>query len=83
MPEMKPTVYVSDKDLPAIKDWKIGETYEMLVQVKMTSVSQHERGRTNAVLQIQDMMVPEEKDIKDMDDSEFAEHMSEMKRKDY
>lgn len=36
----KPTLYLTAKDLPEIKSWKVGQTYEVIVQMKMAS--QHE-----------------------------------------
>lgn len=84
MPKMKPSIYVSDKDLPAIKTWKIGEEYEMIVKVKMTSVSTHEGAGTNATLEVQDFMIPEDdRKVSEMNDSDFMEHMAETKRKQY
>lgn len=34
----KPSLSIDAKDLPAIKDWKIGKTYDLCVQVKMVSI---------------------------------------------
>lgn len=31
----KPSLMLTDKDLPAIKDWKVGKTYNMEIVVKM------------------------------------------------
>jgi hypothetical protein len=33
--KMPPSVYVDEKQLPAIRDWKVGETYDMLIKAKM------------------------------------------------
>lgn len=35
----KPTLSIDAKDLPGIKSWKIGETYELVVKAKVTSLS--------------------------------------------
>lgn len=39
-PKMIPTLRVDDQDLPAIRDWKVGQTYELSVKVKMISSRQ-------------------------------------------
>ena len=41
MESIKPTLHLTVKDLPVIKDWKIGKTYQFTLQVKLTSMSQH------------------------------------------
>jgi hypothetical protein len=40
--DMKPYLSLSTKDLPAVKDWKIGQTYKLEVEVKMTGANQYE-----------------------------------------
>lgn len=35
----KPSLSIDSKDLPAIKDWKIGKTYELVVKVKLVNLS--------------------------------------------
>lgn len=34
----KPSLSIDAKDLPAIKDWKIGQTYNLCVTVKMVEI---------------------------------------------
>jgi hypothetical protein len=34
----KPSLSIDAKDLPAIKDWKIGHTYDLQVTAKMVSI---------------------------------------------
>lgn len=41
MPESKPTLYLTDKDLPDIKSWNTGETYKLEITVKQVSKSEH------------------------------------------
>lgn len=36
----KPKVYVDAEDLPAIKDWKVGETYNIQAKVKLVFQSE-------------------------------------------
>ena len=46
-----PSLHLSDKDLPAIKKWKVGKTYNLTVQVRQTSLSVDDRG-THASFEI-------------------------------
>lgn len=36
MKRPKPAISLDDKDLPAIKDWEVGKTYEIKAKIKMT-----------------------------------------------
>jgi len=36
----KPTLSLDAKDLPAIKDWKVGKSYKIEVTAKMVSMSE-------------------------------------------
>lgn len=36
----KPRIYLSSKMLPAIKDWEIGEKYDIMISVKQESMRQ-------------------------------------------
>ena len=38
-----PNISFSAKELPEIKEWKVGNEYEMTIKVKMTSFSKNER----------------------------------------
>lgn len=40
--EMKPTLQLGEKDLPAIKDWKVGGKYKIVVEVEQTRLSKGE-----------------------------------------
>lgn len=42
MGPMHPSLSLSEKDLPAIKNWKVGQTYTILVKAKQTAMSQGE-----------------------------------------
>lgn len=42
MPEMKPTVYLSKKDLPEIEDWEVGKKYKLVMEVEMVSRNENE-----------------------------------------
>lgn len=37
--EYYPTVYLDNKTLPEAKDWKVGTTYEVTLQLRMTGFS--------------------------------------------
>ena len=36
---MKPYLSLSEKDLPEIKEWEVGNDYKLLVEIKMTNKS--------------------------------------------
>lgn len=41
MDEMKPTIHLSDKDLPAISKWKVGQTYTVTMKIRQTGVHEN------------------------------------------
>lgn len=43
IPYFAPSFHVSDKQIPEIKDWKVGEKYQMVIEVEMKSMSSHKR----------------------------------------
>lgn len=87
----KPHIHVTEDNLPEIKDWEVGKTYEVVVQVKMISKSQGDmymampgdmnQKKFSASLEVENMEVSEEKDVKDMTDKEFSTYSAEEKRK--
>lgn len=40
----KPTLYLTDKDLPELKDWETGKTYKLDITVKQVSKSERDTG---------------------------------------
>jgi hypothetical protein len=82
MDMMKPSLYVTEKELPEIKQWKIGEDYEIVVKVKMTNLHLSE-GAASATLVIDEMTIPSEEkdDIKEMTDKEFMGYSAKAKQK--
>lgn len=48
---MKPSLYVTAKDLSAIKDWKVGKKYKLELEVTMRSATQ-DLERTSASFEI-------------------------------
>lgn len=62
MGEYKPTLSLTTKELPEIANWKVGETYEIVLKVKQTSLSQDEYDgtkKTRASFEIQNASVEE------------------------
>lgn len=47
-----PTIYLSSKDLPDIKNWKVGETYTLIIQAKQTSMREDEDKKIEASFDI-------------------------------
>lgn len=45
-PDFRPSFSLSEKDLPEIKDWKIGQKYMLEMEVEMVSASKNEYGRS-------------------------------------
>lgn len=43
MADYPPTLCLDSKNLPEIKDWKVGQTYEVSLKIKQTSMSTSER----------------------------------------
>ena len=43
MPEMKPMIHLNSKDLPAIKNWKVGGKYKVTMMLKQKSMSIDDR----------------------------------------
>ena len=46
IPKMSPMVHLDVNDLPAIKDWKVGGDYKILLNVKQTSEMKDEMGHS-------------------------------------
>lgn len=47
MPEpmhMVPTLHLTDKDLPVIKEWKVDQTYEVALKIKQTGIRTQDYG---------------------------------------
>lgn len=87
MDTFKPTLYVSDKDLPQIKDWEVGEEYELIIKVKQRSFNEMQnRDGTKTIsseLEVTDFVVPEmeDQDISMMDNEEFSDYSTKMRKK--
>ncbi len=43
---MLPSFSVTEKDLPEIKDWKVGKTYKLEIEVEVVSMGKNEYGKS-------------------------------------
>jgi len=43
---MLPSFSVTEKDLPEIKDWKVGKSYTLQVEVEVVSMGKNEYGKS-------------------------------------
>lgn len=66
--DMMPSFHVTTKQMPEIKNWKVGEKYKMVIEVRQKSAHQME-GHMEAGFEILAYSV--EKDYDKMDDEEF------------
>lgn len=55
------TISLSTKDLPAIKTWKVGQTYQLLVNAKLVSQRQdsYDKGVMSGTFEVQDVQEDE------------------------
>lgn len=53
---MKPTLYLNSKDLPEIKNWKVGESYDLIVSVKQTGLHEGQGGVMMGEFEVQSVM---------------------------
>lgn len=66
----KPRLHLSSKDLPAIKNWEVGEDYEIKLKVRQESMHEDERGGRSATFVIEKCMAEDE-----------SEHVKELKER--
>lgn len=52
-----PSFRITADDLPAVKDWNVGKTYELAIKVRMKSLEEQEK-KTRAELEIEGIEVP-------------------------
>jgi len=82
---------LSSKDLPQIKDWKVGDEYELIIKVRQKNVHVMEMPNhtkmIDATFEVTDIMVPEEDtmDISEtgMNNKEFANYAAKRKAIEY
>lgn len=63
VPEIKPVVSIDAAMLPQISSWKVGESYEVIVKMKMTGIHVYEGEKPRANFEIQSMDYPEADDM--------------------
>ena len=75
MPSMfPPSFYVDHKQMPEIKKWKVGEKYQMIVEVEQTNKSESKDGRATASFDIVAYApMKAKKEYSEMTDAEFEE----------
>lgn len=77
-----PTLYVDSGQMPEIKEWEVGKTYKVVVELKQKSKSEMSvagsEQRIDARFDIVAYRYLEPKDIKDMTDEEFGEYQGEV-----
>lgn len=78
--QIKPTLYLDSKQLKEIKDWKVGDEYDLIVSVEMTGVHKREDGTISADFTIE-QVIAGDKDIDDMDNTEFEDYSADQKKK--
>lgn len=68
MPVMLPSFTLTEKDLPAIKNWKVGRKYKLAIEVEQVSMHKDEYGKSPLTARFKihkvgenDMMTEEEK----------------------
>jgi hypothetical protein len=59
--DYKPTIYIDSKQLPAVKDWKVGETYVVVLKIKMTGMHEREDKSVSGDFQIEKVTPKDEK----------------------
>ena len=58
--KMPSTLSLSSNDLKEIKNWKVGDTYDLEMTVKQTSMRQDPDGSYHASFEIQDVSVADD-----------------------
>lgn len=46
IPQMLPSFSLTEKDLPAIKNWQVGKKYTVIMEVEQVSMSKDEYGKS-------------------------------------
>lgn len=88
MPTMKPTMYISSKQLPALKDWKVGESYDLIVSVKQIGLHENSDGSMSGDFEIETIMAADSNDPMDLEDvnamdnnNDFMKNSARLKEK--
>ena len=62
MAVVKPRVHLDSKMLPQIKDWKVGEKYDIMLRVKQVGLREMEGGGMEGAFEIMKAEVEDEYD---------------------
>lgn len=78
LPYFLPSVHLSSKQMPEIRNWEVGKNYKLVIEVNMRSKNEDERdGKTNASGSLEIVgykVLGKAKDIDEMSDKEFGEY---------
>ena len=75
MPSVMPMFHVDDMQMPEIKDWEVGASYKVVMEVKMKDMSQTDES-VHAGFEILAYKHLKEKTMDEMSDHEFGEYQS-------
>lgn len=77
---MNPMFHVSDKEMPEIKNWEVGNKYKLVIEVEQKSKSEDEMG-VHAGFEIVAYKHLKDKSLEEMSDKEFGEYQSKVMSK--
>jgi hypothetical protein len=75
-----PCVYISSDQMPEMKDWEVGETYQLVIEVVQKSKTETENSASGEFELVAYNYMPK-KEMEDMTDEEFGELQSEIMAK--
>lgn len=75
-----PCVYLSSDQMPEMKNWEVGETYQLVIEVVQKSKNETE-DRTSGEFELVAYKYMPKKEMEDMTDEEFGELQSEIMAK--
>lgn len=84
--EYKPRITITSDQLSQIKDWEVGETYTVTMQIKQKSKSEDElngKKYMSSSFEVVSIETEKEKDISDMDNQEFMQASGKIRKKAY
>lgn len=75
-----PSFYVGSKQIPEIKNWEVGETYQLVIEVVQKSKTENDMGVDSSFDIVAYKYLPKKK-VEDMNDEEFGEYQGEVMSK--
>ena len=78
---MPPSFSVDNSVMPEIKDWQVGETYRLVIDVRQTSKSEmvmHDKEVIDGRMEIVAYKYLPKKSVEEMSDKEFEEYQGEV-----